>query len=341
LRRFFTKEDGGYRISKMIRDLCVFATQNVTSDPPFSRMDLVCCRNLLIYLTPAPQRHVISTFHYALNPGGHLVLGNSETAGTNSDLFELLDRKQRIYSKKGAAIRPFSHFAAQDLKFRTAVAGQAPIQMSAPADFQKEADRILLGRFAPAGVLVNSNLEVLQFRGRTSPYLEPPTGEASFNVLKMARENLSLELGTAIREAKKKNAPIRRKVCLDDEDPVRKMDLEIIPVKLADSTENCFLILFGEAGREHATVAPPASRKTTKKIPAGEKDRELKRLRSELTAAREYLQAITEQQDAAHEELKCANEEVLSSNEELQSTNEQLGTAKEELQSTNEELTDA
>ena len=338
LRRFFTKEDGGYRISKTIRDLCVFARQNVTSDPPFSRMDLVCCRNLLIYLTPALQRHVISTFHYALNPGGHLVLGNSETVGANSDLFELLDRKHRIYSKKGAAIRPFSHFAAQDLKFRTAVAGQAPVQMSAPADFQKEADRILLGRFAPAGVLINSNLEVLQFRGRTSPYLEPPTGEASFNLLKMARENLSLELGTALREAKKKNTPVRRQVWLEDRDPVRKVDLEIIPVKLSGSTENCFLILFGEAGRENAAAALPQKKKAAEKISPTEKDRELKRLRVELAAAREYLQAITEQQDAAHEELKCANEEVLSSNEELQSTNEQLGTAKEELQSTNEEL---
>ncbi len=188
LRRFFTREDGGYRISKTIRDLCIFARQNVTADPPFSRMDLVSCRNLLIYLTPPLQRHVISTFHYSLNPGGYLVLGNSETVGANSDLFELTDRRQKIYSKKGAAIRPFSHFAAQDLKSKASVGHRAQVQASTPADFQKEADRILLGRYAPAGVLVNSNLEVLQFRGRTSPYLEPPTGEASFNLLKMARE---------------------------------------------------------------------------------------------------------------------------------------------------------
>ena len=337
LRRFFTKEDGGYRISKTIRDLCIFAKQNVTSDPPFSRMDLVSCRNLLIYLTPPLQRQVISTFHYALNPSGYLVLGNSETVGANSDLFGLLDRKHKIFSKKGAAIRPFSHFAAQDLKSRTVIAGQAPVQASLPADFQKEADRILLGRFAPAGVLVNNNLEVLQFRGRTSPYLEPPTGEANFNLLKMARGNLSLELGTALREAKRKNSAMRRNVRLDDHDQVRKVNLEILPVKLPGSAEKCFLILFEEAA---STVAlRPAKKETAdKKIPAAEKDRELKRLRTDLAAAREYLQAIVEQQDAANEELKCANEEVLSSNEELQSTNEQLGTAKEELQSTNEEL---
>ena len=335
LRRFFTKEDGGYRISKAIRDLCVFARQNVTCDPPFSRMDLVSCRNLLIYLTPALQRQVISTFHYALNPSGYLLLGNSETVGANSDLFELLDRRHKIYSKKAAAIRPFTHFAAQDLKSRTSATGPiAPIRPSTPADFQKEADRILLGRFAPAGVLVNNNLEVLQFRGRTGSYLEPPPGEASFNLLKMARENLSLELGAAIREAKKKNTPVRRNVRLREQDAVRKIILEILPVKLSGSAEHCFLVLFEDADKEPAVEAP----RPAKKQIATEKDRELEQLRAELTAAREYLQTITEQHDAANEELKCANEEVLSSNEELQSTNEQLGTAKEELQSTNEEL---
>jgi two-component system CheB/CheR fusion protein len=339
LRRFFTKEDGSYRISKAIRDVCIFAKQNVTSDPPFSRMDLVSCRNLLIYLTPPLQRHVVSTFHYALNPNGFLVLGNSETVGANSDLFELLDRKQKIYSKKNAAIRPFPHFAAQDLKSKPIAIGHAaPVHPSTPADFQKEADRILLGRYAPAGVLVNSNLEVLQFRGRTSPYLEPPSGEASFNLLKMARENLSLELGTAIREAKKKNSVVRRNVRLRDSDTIRKVNLEILPVKLSGSAENCFLVLFEDADKERAAAPPARKEIADKKISATEKDRELKQLRTELTAAREYLQAITEQQDAANEELKCANEEVLSSNEELQSTNEQLGTAKEELQSTNEEL---
>lgn len=336
LRRFFTKEDGGYRISKTIRDVCIFAKQNVTCDPPFSRLDLVSCRNLLIYLTPELQRHVISTFHYALNPSGYLLLGNSETVGASSDLFELLDRKYKIYSKKAAAIRPFPHFTALDLKSIAAATGHiAPVRPSTPMDFQKEADRILLGRFAPAGVLVNSNLEVLQFRGRTDPYLELPTGEASFTLLKMARENLSLELATAIREAKKKNNSIRRKVRLRGDDTVRKVSLEILPVKLSGSAENCFLVLFEEADQERV-AAPP--RRVKKEIPASEKDRELEQLRAELIAAREYLQTITEQHDAANEELKCANEEVLSSNEELQSTNEQLGTAKEELQSTNEEL---
>jgi len=341
LRRFFTREDGGYRISKTIRDLCVFARQNVVFDPPFSRMDLVSCRNLLIYLTPPLQKQLIATFHYALNTGGHLVLGHSESAGGNSDLFELLDRKNKVFSKKGAAIRPFSHFAAQDLKSKSALAtAGAPLHASVPADFQKEADRILLGRYAPAGVLVNSNLEILQFRGRTSPYLEPPSGEASFNLLKMARENLALELATAIRAAKKQSAIVRRNVRLRIHEAVRKINLEVIPLRLSGSAENCFLILFKDTEKERAAAAPrPAESETRDHVlTKNEKDRELKQLRGELAAAREYLQTITEQQEASHEELKCANEEVLSSNEELQSTNEQLGTAKEELQSTNEEL---
>ena len=340
LRRFFTREDGGYRVSKTIRDLCVFARQNVTADPPFSRMDLVSCRNLLIYLTPMLQRQVVSTFHYALNSIGYLVLGNSETVGANSDLFEPRDRKHKFYSKKGAAIRPFSHFAAPDLKSKAMVAGRvAPVYTSTPADFQKEADRILLGRYAPAGVLVNSNLEVLQFRGRTSAYLEPPTGEASFNLLKMARENLSLELGTAIRETKRKNASVQRNIRLNDHDKFRRVNLEVIPIKLSSSSENCFLVLFADANRQHGGKLHHAKNEIVEReIPTSGKNRELKRLRSELGAAREYLRGVIEQHDASNEELKCANEEVLSSNEELQSTNEQLGIAKEELQSSNEEL---
>ena len=340
LRRFFTREDGGYRVSKSIRDLCIFAKQNVTADPPFSRMDLVSCRNLLIYLTPMLQRQVVSTFHYALNSIGYLVLGNSETVGANSDMFEPLDRKYKFYSKKGAAIRPFLHFAAPDLKSKTIVAGRtASVQTWTPADFQKEADRILLGRYAPPGVLVNSNLEVLQFRGRTSAYLEPPTGEASFNLLKMARENLALELGTAIREAKRKNASVQRNIRLHDHDKFRRVNLEVIPLKLSSSPEKCFLVLFAHADRRHGSTLRHAKNEIVdKEIPASGKNLELKRLRTELGAAREYLRGIIEQHDASNEELKCANEEVLSSNEELQSTNEQLGTAKEELQSSNEEL---
>jgi two-component system CheB/CheR fusion protein len=338
LRRFFTKEDGSYRISKTIRDMCIFAKQNIISDPPFSRMDLVSCRNLLIYFTSPLQKQLISTFHYALNSPGWLLLGQSENVSTNSDLFELVDRKHKIFSKKGAALRPFSHFATQEMKSGSVAARPgATRQASAPGDFQKEADRILLGRYAPAGVLVNSNLEILQFRGRTSPYLEPASGEASFNLLKMARDNLSLELAPALREAKKTSLPVRRNVRFQEQEVIRKVNLEVLPVKLSTSAENCYLVLFKEGDRERDGLPIPKTIPLPE-MPLRQKDKEMKRLHAELAAAREYLQVTIEQQEAASEELKCANEEVLSSNEELQSTNEQLGTAKEELQSTNEEL---
>ena len=342
LRRFFTKEEGGYRISKAIRDVCIFAKQNLASDPPFSRMDLVSCRNVLIYFTPELQRRVISTFHYALKPTGYLVLGGSETVGANSDLFEPLNRKHKIFSKKGMAVRPFAHFMADDLKPGTLAAarGETPYAPGT-ADFQKESDRILLGRYAPAAVLVNSSLEVLQFRGRTSAYLEPPTGPASFNLLKMARDNLPLELGKVIQEARRKNVPVRSHAHLHDNDSIRKINLEVVPLKLTGSAEICFLVLFEETGKEIAENEKIRRKKkeiADAKRPVAEKDRELAHLRRDLAAAREYLQSVVEQHNASSEELKCANEEVLSSNEELQSTNEQLGTAKEELQSLNEEL---
>ncbi len=340
LSRFFTKEDGGYRVSKVIRDLCVFAQQNIIADPPFSKMDLVSCRNLLIYFNPSLQRRVISTFHYALNSNGYLVLGEAESVGPSSDLFGAVGGAHKVFSKRGTAMRTLSGFTAPDVK-RYATFPFSTEQGKAvnPVDFQKEADRILLGR-SPAGVLVDSNLQVMQFRGRTNLYLEPPVGAASFNLLKMARDNLGIELGAAVKKAGTGKTPIRRTVPLRDRDASRTVTFEVIPVTLPGSEERCFLILFEEAIAEDRSP-----RKSREKRNGGEnagvlaeKDRELEQLRGELSGAREYLQSIIAQHEAANEELKCMNEESLSSNEELQSTNEQLSTAKEELQSTNEEL---
>ena len=174
LRRFFTKESGHYRVSKPIRDLCVFAKQNIVSDPPFSRLDLISCRNVLIYLAAPLQKRVIPTFHYALNPTGFLMLGASETIGAFSDLFTVVDKAHRIYSKRASAFRQYPHFVAKG--YPAALAGEAGSgsqpSLSA-ADLQREADRIVLAQYAPAGVLVSPALEILQFRGRTSAYLEP------------------------------------------------------------------------------------------------------------------------------------------------------------------------
>ncbi len=337
LRRFFTREDGGYRIAKSIRDLCVFARQNLAADPPFSHIDLISCRNVLIYFAPPFQRRVISMFHYAANPNGFLVLGCSETVGGGSELFELVDRKYKIYAKQPMAVRPYPHFTAEGSSvalpaFVKGIGQHEP----GPADFQREADRIVLGRFAPAGVLINANLEVLQFRGRTGPYLEPPVGEASFHVLRMARANLAPELGAAIRDAQRQGAAVsRRGVRLGEVGQPWDIDLEVLPVRIPASGESCFLVLFQEAG---SPAAPPTSLPVPS-TPRDDRDREFEQLRRDLATAREYLQSVIEQQDAYTEELRSANEEVLSSNEELLSTNEELETAKEELESSNEELT--
>ena len=194
LRRFFTKEDGKYRINKTIRDMCLFAKQNVAADPPFSRVDLVSCRNLLIYLSPQLQKRVIATFHYALNPDGFLLLGASETVGGASDLFSLIDRQHRIYRKRATPVRTYPHFAVEDLRGGVSPRPRDREPEPVLGDWLREADRLLLSQYSPPGALINSEFQVLQFRGETGAYLKPSPGEASLNLLKMAREGLFLEL---------------------------------------------------------------------------------------------------------------------------------------------------
>ena len=340
LRRFFTREVSGYRIAKPIRDMCVFARQNVVGDPPFSKLDLISCRNLLIYLSEALQKRVIPTFHYALNPGGFLVLGTAESVGRFSDLFSL--KHSNIYVKLPGLTRTRPHIVADDRPPKaTGLAvglGERAPQVS---DMQREADRIILGQYAPPAVLINEDLEILQFRGATRPYLEPAQGQASLNILKMARDTLFVELRNVIDEAKQQNVTARRPgVRVRDEQQARLVNLEVRPIRLSGSTQRCFLVLFHEVSAPIApapglTASPGASPAAA---PPAPDDQVVQQLRQELGSAKEYLQAIIEQQTAANEELQSANEEILSSNEELQSTNEELQTTKAELQSTNEEL---
>ena len=211
LRRFFVKIEGGYQISKSIRDLCIFAKQNVVQDPPFSRMDLISCRNVLIYLGPVLQKKVIPIFHYALNPGGYLMLGNSETFGGFPELFTQTDRKSRIYAKKRLRTRLDYGISAEHRWAEKAAASRMHGAESFGAfDVRKAADSLLLDEYAPAGVLINDELEILQFRGHTGDYLEAPPGEATHNLLKMAREGLLLDLHAAMYEARKKNATVTK-----------------------------------------------------------------------------------------------------------------------------------
>jgi len=338
LRRYFTRVDGGYRVSKAIRDCCIFARQNLTKDPPFSKVDLISCRNVLIYLDTVLQRRVMSVFHYALQPDGYLLLGSSETIGNYGELFVIADRRHKIYQKKGSVGRlPFDVARtvlplsmAQQERLRVIEEETAP----APNLF-READRVLLARLAPAGVVIDDNMEILQFRGRTSAFLEPAPGTASFSLLKMAREGLVAELRAAIHQARKNDTSVRREnVSISAEGQTQLVNIDVIPFVSPHSARH-FIILFESVppepvvkrkGKKGAAPAPPVESKQTA------------RLKRELEATRDYLQSIIEEQEAMNEELRSANEEIQSSNEELQSTNEELETAKEELQSSNEEL---
>ncbi len=335
LRRFFRKEDHVYRVEKMIRDMCVFARQNVTSDPPFSHMDLISCRNVLTYLAAPLQKRVLPAFHYALNTPGYLVLGINETVGDSSDLFEIANREYKIYLKKPATVRPHAHYTSPEYKIGTLPDGLPSGRPTPTPDFYREADRLLLGRYAPPGVLVDENFNVIQYRGRTGAYLESPPGEPTNNVLKMAREGLFLELRSALMAAAKEHKTIESQgIRVRVNSATHIIDLEVVPIQPPSSSHPCFLVLFHDA---EARMAPVAAAPAEAVPPADAQ--EIDQLRRELSATKEYLQSLLEQQDAANEELRSANEEILSSNEELQSTNEELETAKEELQATNEELT--
>ena len=344
LRRFFVKVEEGFQINKNLRAICVFARQDITKDPPFSKVDLISCRNVLIYLDAALQKKIMQNFHYALNPDGALMLGTSETIGGFADLFALVDKKQKIYTKKTSAQRMNLDFTLRPEVTEERRPSRQPVEMGADEfDLQREADRIVLSKFAPVGVLINENLDILQFRGHTGPYLESASGAASFNVVNMARPGLMLELRAAIQAAKRENMTIRKTgLPIKYNGNTVVIDLEVIPIKPSPLAKApYFLILFANA---HSPISPPAGKtrpkeKKTKFASRRSQDDQFRKLQEELTATRQYLEAIIEEREAANEELRSALEEIQSSNEELQSTNEELETAKEELQSTNEELT--
>ena len=340
LRRFFVKTNEGYQISKRIRDFCIFAVQDVTKDPPFSKLDLISCRNLLIYLSTPVQKRVLATFHYALAPSGDLLLGSSETVGTSSDLYRPEDKKFKLYSKIQTAARPAFHLAPTEISDGAGLPRQQAIAARSATDLGKEADRVVLAKYSPPGVLINSMFDVIQFRGRTGPFLEPSPGQATLNLLKMAREGLVIDLRAAVYQAKKTGATVHKKgVRLRSEGRAAEVNLEVTPIVDPSGHEPFYLVLFQTVERPTPPQKPPLGAAGAKKKKLSDTEHELEALRSELAATQEDLRSIIEEQEATNEELQSANEEILSSNEELQSTNEELETAKEELQATNEELT--
>ncbi len=346
LRRFFHKVPDGYQISKSIRDMCVFARQNVFSDPPFSRMDLISCRNVLIYLSPILQKKVIPIFHYALKERGFLLVGNTEgLLGSGAEIFDLVDRKSKIYQKKpvpspvtfGMTVSP--HGPAELMQHKPQGGTKEEELPKTPADVQREADRLLLSKYVPSAVVVNDDLEILQSRGRTNRYLELPPGKASLNLLKMARPGLLYDLRALIDRGRKNSIPVSKDgiVVENGEAPI-SVKVEVIPFRTPARDQRHFLVLFEESSAAKPALASARPEPISPEEIADSKDVQIAQLKQELASTKEYLQSIIEAQEATNEELQSANEEIQSGNEELQSTNEELQTSKEELESANEEL---
>jgi two-component system CheB/CheR fusion protein len=336
LKRFFNKVDAGYKVAKSLRDMCVFARHDLTRDPPFSRLDLIVCRNVMIYLDLPLQRRLMSVFHYALRPRGFLMLGAAESAGVQR-LFTIVDKRWRLY-RKSALDRPSSvDFDTNRFPLPSAPE-TAPVQVTGRSPVRSvgdEANRFLLQRYSPAGVVVDDNLHIVQFRGQTGRFLEAPSGEPNLSVLKMAREGLLFPLRSALQAARRKRRAIRREgIAVLHGGEWHDVNLEVVPLS---SSDGHLMVVFEDALH---TSRPGTKSTGRRRRDAGKREGEerLASLTRELAASREYMQSIIQELEAANEELQSANEEVLSSNEELQSTNEELDTAKEELQSTNEEL---
>lgn len=343
LRRFFTKVEGGYQVVKRVRDLCVFARQNLASDPPFSRLDLISCRNVLIYLGPTLQKAIMPTFHYALKPNGFLLLGSSETIRDYSNLFVLLDKRHKVYARNPSTTR-----TTLDLTTRA-----VPAELLEPprherlaknegwseVELQRAADRIILARFGPAGVIINERAEILQTRGHTSPFLELPPGTATLSLLRMVKEHIAMDLRDGIQRAVADDIPVRLAglhLLMDERH--REIAIDILPIQSQGRKTRCFLVLFIPVPEQQSTVLAKRLVAEQQSASSDEKDKEILQLRNDLASTKLYLQSLLEERDIANQELISANEEIQSSNEELQSINEELETAKEELQSTNEEL---
>jgi len=323
LRRYFVATDGGYRIQRGVRDLCVFAKQDVTRDPPFSNMDLVSCRNLLIYLGPALQSRVLPVFHYALHERGFLLLGASESV-TAYPGFTVVDAKNKIFARSPVQLHPVLDFTDPRRVYGASLATRPGPHVTTQIEIQQAADRAVISEYAPRGVIVTDDLVIVQFRGETGAYLQPPPGAATFDLLRMVREELRVELRQALDEARKTRKPAHRRVG----GPGKPVEIGVVPFTAAELQRPLYAIVFDEPSSNGAgAVSSPHEASDVEQA-----------LRSELAQTRNYLQSVIEQLEAGNEELKAANEEIVSSNEELQSTNEELQTAKEELQAANEEL---
>jgi len=337
LKRFFVPMEGGrFQISKQIRDLCLFAKQDLTRDPPFSRIDLLSCRNVLIYLGRTLQDRVIPTLHYALKPQGFLLLGTSETVEGFPESFSVVDKKHRLYRKIPGSPDRVLELSRRRSPEREKVEGREAAP--APFDLPGEVERAILERYVPAGIVVNKAGHILQVRGETSPILRPAPGVPDPTIEKMTHRELLPAIHGAMREAEEKGSPVRREqLRFTTARAERQLSIEVLPFK-GPSDEPCFVILFEEIQDAVPSKVEGTQAASLLAIKKEELVREILHLRELNVSGQAYQKAVMEKSEASIEELRTVNEEVLSANEELQSSAEELETAKEELQSSNEEL---
>ncbi len=333
LKRFFAKEQAGYRVRKEIRELVIFAPQNLILEPPFTKLDILSCRNLLIYLTPEVQKKLIPLFHYSLNPGGILFQGSAETIGDFTSLFTPLVGKSRIFRRKESVLRPEQIAFPSSFSASRPAGTEARLAIKPPTSLQSLADELVLQRYAPPAVLTNDLGDIFYVSGRTGKYLEPAAGKANWNLFAMAREGLRYELTRAFAEAlRQKESVVLPGLKVGTNGGTQYVDVTLQRLDEPESLRGLVMIVFTDiAPPAPATISGRSAKSPARSPRLAELEQELLQVRGEARATHEEMQT-------SQEELRSANEELQSTNEELQSTNEELTTSKEEMQSMNEEL---
>lgn len=331
LERFFIKTDNGYQINKAIREMVIFAPQNCIMDPPFTKLDLLSCRNLLIYLAPELQRKLMPLFHYSINPGGCLLLGNSESIGNFTHLFSAIDAKARLYKRHESNLD--QRLVDFPTAFQSTRESVKTSQVTGSGNLQELAEKLLLKKFSPPAVITNDKGDIVFINGKTGKYLEPAAGKANWSIFSMAREGLRYELVGAFQKAVRTGqAVVVKTLAAAGDGDNQSVEIEVMPILEPEALHGLFLHVFKEI-QTPATLSTsrPGRRASVPAVRNAELTREIEQLRQEIQSSREEMQT-------SQEELRSTNEELQSTNEELQSTNEELTTSKEEMQSLNEEL---
>ena len=332
LHRFFIQEDNGYRVGKEIREMVTFATQNLIMDPPFTKLDILICRNLLIYLTPELQKKLLPLFHYSLNPSGVLFLGSSESVGSFIDLFAPLDNKLKLFHRCESVLAVPLAFPASFVPVPSEIPKGLPM-VNPATNLQMLADQLLLQQFSPPAVLTNDKGDILYISGRTGKYLEPAAGKANWNIFAMVREGLSFGMGSAFQKAVRQIETVTaRGLRIGKDGGTNAVDITVKAIEEPKALRGMVMIVFTDV------TTPPVKKATGRSKTAPSDGGGCLDLEQELQQARESLQATREEMQSSQEELISTNEELQSMNEELQSTNEELTTSREEMQSLNEEL---